>query len=293
MFHNLPETRGQYCFNFDISKISFMKVGGTCDLLYIPHDIQDLIYFLQNKSKKLPIYIIGNLSNTIIPDSGIRGCCISLKNLSNITLLNNFIIVECGTTINNLVKYCINNNISCCEQLYVIPGTIGGALVMNAGVPSFEIKDVIESITLIDINNCSTLTINNNNMKYRNGNLPENHIAVSCKLKTQYKDSNDLKEIIRNIMKKRMETQPINTNTCGSTFKNPPGHKAWQLIKESGCVGLKVGGARVSDKHCNFIMNEGKATANDVIQLISLIQETVFIKTGILLEPEVKILGNI
>ena len=199
---NLPETKGKYYFDFDISKISFMKVGGTCDVLYVPHNIQDLICFLQRKPRNLPIYIIGNLSNTIISDNGIKGCCISLKNLNNITLLNNFMIVECGITINDLVKYCINNNISCCEQLYIIPGTIGGAIAMNAGVPSFEIKDVIESVNLVNINNYSILTIDNINMQYRNGNLPENHIAVSCKLKTQYKDSKALTEIIRNIIRK-------------------------------------------------------------------------------------------
>ena len=288
--YNLPKIKGQYYFNFDISNISYMKVGGICDILYVPHDIHDLIHFLHNKPKNLPIYIVGNLSNTIVSDNGTRGCCISLKNLNNITLSENFITVECGITINNLVKYCINNNISCCEQLYVVPGTIGGALVMNAGVPSFEIKEVVESITLININNCSTLIINNSNMKYRNGNLPKNYIAVSCKLKTQYKDSKELQLIVKNIIKKRMETQPINTNTCGSTFKNPPGQKAWQLIKKSGCVGLGIGGAKVSEKHCNFIINDGTAKSSDIIQLISLIQEKVFLKTGILLELEVKII---
>lgn len=288
----LPEIKGQYFYNFDISKISFMKVGGMCDVLYVPQDINDLIYFIQNKQKNLPITIIGNLSNTIVSDNGIRGCCISLKNLNNITILDSFVEVECGITINKFVKFCVNNNISCCEQLYVIPGTIGGALAMNAGIPSFEIKDVVKSIKLINIDNGNILEIDNNNMSYRNGNLPKDHIAISCTLKTKYEDSNKLKQTIKNIIKKRLETQPINTNTCGSTFKNPQGYKAWQLIKESGCYDLKVGGARVSDKHCNFIVNDGNAKSNDVIQLIKLIQEKVFIKTGILLEPEVKIIGT-
>ena len=288
----LPEIKGQYFYNFDISKISFMKVGGTCDVLYIPYDINDLIYFIHNKQKDIPITIIGNLSNTIVTDNGIRGCCISLKNLNNVTLLDNFVEVECGISINNFVRFCVNNNISCCEQLYVIPGTIGGALSMNAGTPSFEIKDVVKSIKLINIDNGNILEIDNSNMLYRNGNLPKDHIAISCILQTKYEDSNKLKQIIKNIINKRIETQPINTNTCGSTFKNPQGYKAWQLIKESGCCGLKVGGARVSDKHCNFIVNDCNAKSSDVIQLIKLIQEKVFIKTGILLEPEVKIIGK-
>ena len=288
----LPEIKGQYFYNFDISKISFMKVGGTCDVLYIPYDINDLIYFIHNKQKDIPITIIGNLSNTIVTDNGIRGCCISLKNLNNVTLLDNFVEVECGISINNFVRFCVNNNISCCEQLYVIPGTIGGALSMNAGTPSFEIKDIVRSIKLINIDNGNILEIDNSNMLYRNGNLPKDHIAISCILQTKYEDSNKLKQIIKNIINKRIETQPINTNTCGSTFKNPQGYKAWQLIKESGCCGLKIGGARVSDKHCNFIVNDWNAKSNDVIQLIKLIQEKVFIKTGILLEPEVKIIGK-
>ena len=289
----LPIVKGQYHYNFDISKISFMKVGGICDLLYIPQDINDLIYFIQNKQKNIPITIVGNLSNTIVTDKGIRGCCISLKNLNNITILDNYIRVECGITINKFVKFCIDHNISCCEQLYVIPGTIGGALVMNAGISSFEIKDVVKSITLVNINNGNILTVDNSNMSYRNGNLPSNYIAVSCILKTKYEDSNKLKSTIQNIMKKRMETQPINTNTCGSTFKNPLGYKAWQLIKESGCCGLRVGRAVVSDKHCNFIINDGNATSSDVINLINIIKEKVFNNTGILLEPEVKIVGEL
>ena len=289
----LPNVKGQYLYNFDISKISHMKVGGACDVLYIPHDINDLIYFIQNRQKDIPITIIGNLSNTIVTDKGIRGCCISLKNLNNITVLDDFIQVECGITINTFVNFCIKNNISCCEKLYIIPGTIGGALIMNAGIPSFEIKDVVKSITLLNIYDRSISTIDNSKMSYRNGNIHDNYIAVSCTLKTQYKDSNTLKSEIKDIVTKRIETQPINTNTCGSTFKNPSGYKAWKLIKESGCCGLRVGGAVVSDKHCNFIVNEGNATANDVINLINIIKEKVFNNTGILLEQEVKMIGEV
>ncbi len=289
----LPKVKGQYLYHFDTSKISYMKVGGICDVLYIPQDIHDMIYFIQTSPKDIPITIIGNLSNTIVTDKGIRGCCISLKNLNKITVLDESIKVECGITINKFIKFCVQNNISCCEKLYIIPGTIGGALIMNAGIPSFEIKDVVESITLLNIDDGNISEIGSSKMSYRNGNIPDNYIAISCILQTKYKDSNVLKSEIKDIMKKRIETQPINTNTCGSTFKNPPGYKAWELINKSGCCGLRIGGAVVSDKHCNFIVNEGNATASDVIQLIKLIKEKVFNSTGILLEQEVKIIGEI
>ena len=289
----LPKVNGQYFYNFDISKISFMRVGGMCDVLYVPQDVNDLIHFIKSKDKDIPVTIVGNLSNTIVTDKGLRGCCISLKNINNIKLLDNNIEVECGITINNFVKFCIKHNISCCEKLCVVPGTIGGALIMNAGIPSFEIKDIVESMTLLSTIDGSISQINDIKMTYRNGNISKDYIAVSCKLKIQYKDSNTIQSEVSNIIKKRLETQPINKNTCGSTFKNPPGYKAWQLIKEAGCCGLRIGGAIVSDKHCNFIINEGNATASDVINLINLIRNTVFNNTGVLLEKEVQIIGEI
>ena len=269
-----------------------MKVGGICDVLYIPYDINDLIYFIRNKDENIPITIIGNLSNTIVTDKGIRGICISLKNLSNIKILDNTIEVECGFNLNNFIQFCINNNISCCEQLYTIPGTIGGALAMNAGTPTFEIREVLENTKLLNISNGNIINIDNSKMMYRNGNLPNNYIAISCILKTKYKDSNNIKEIIKNIVKKRIETQPIYTNTCGSTFKNPIGYKAWQLIKESGCCGMQIGAARVSEKHCNFIVNINKATATDIENLIDLAKKRVLEKFGIELRTEIRILGK-
>ena len=292
MINNLPKISGEYFFNFDTSKISFMKVGGICDLLFVPKDINDLMFFILNKPQNLPIIIIGNLSNTIVTDRGIRGCCISLKNLNNIKVSDNYLEVECGIIINNFIKFCIKNNISCCEQLYMIPATIGGTLAMNAGTPLFEIKNIVKSIKLLNLYNGNILTIDNSKMVYRNGNLPKYHVAISCTLRIHKMSSNIIQSIVKSIIQKRIETQPINAKTCGSTFKNPIGYKAWQLIKESGCCRLQIGDAKVSDKHCNFIINEGKATSTDVINLIKLIREKVFHNTGILLEPEVKIIGE-
>ncbi|MDR0744728.1 MAG: UDP-N-acetylmuramate dehydrogenase, partial [Holosporales bacterium] len=205
-----------------------------------------------------------------------------------------FVKVDSGVLLPNFIKECMKVGISCLEQLYCIPGTIGGAVYVNAGIPSFEISDVLISIECIDKTNGTQvfLTRDNINMKYRNGNIHKNLIITSAKLKTSKADMADLKETIRKIQKKRFESQPIGMPTCGSTFKNPPGLKAWQLIKESNCDRLSVGGAAVSDKHCNFLINTGNATASDFYNLIQTIKEVVSKKTGILLEEEIIIIGK-
>ena len=290
---DLPDIQGQYYFDFNLGEISYIKVGGRCDVLYIPENINDLIYFIQHKPSNLPITILGNLSNTLVLDKGIRGCVVSLRKLNNIEIYDNYVKVECGINLSNLIIVLSNKCISCCEQLYTIPGTIGGALAMNAGIPGFEIKDVLKSIDLVNSTTGELITITGIDMQYRNGNLPKVYIATSCILKTTKKEQDELMQTLRNTLNKRLRTQPIHSATLGSTFKNPAGFKAWELIKESGCHTLKVGGASLSNIHCNFIVNNGTATTNDIIHLINLVQKTVFQRTEILLELEIRIIGKL
>ena len=292
MQHNLPKVRGTYKFNVPLKNMSAFKTGGLCDVFFIPQDKNDLIFFLKNKPHDLKIICLGNMSNVLIPDSGIRGCVVYLKNtFDNFEFKENISHVEAGVSLSKYIRVCVDNGISCLEKLYCIPGTIGGALKMNAGIPEFEIADVLESITITDyFGNVKILHKKDLNMTYRNGNIPENSIILSCTLKINIENKTLLNEYINNIKKKRTISQPIGKATCGSTFKNPSGKKAWELIKQSGCDELSVGGAKISDLHCNFIINENNASSKNIIDLINLVKLKVLNETGILLEEEILIL---
>lgn len=277
-------------YNFPLKQKSYIKIGGNADVAFFPHDIIALQKFIRRCTSK--ITVLGNLSNTLIPDDGIRGCCVFLKNLNRIRILsNNSIYVESGVLLNDFIKFTVSHNLSCIEKLYCVPGTVGGAICMNAGTGSFEIKNAIKSIQLMDENG-TIFSITSEFMKYRTGNIPNNTIVISCIFNTK-RPIEDLNAIIKEIFQYRLKTQPINSYTLGSTFKNPPNYKAWELIKMANCAELKIGGAQISSKHSNFIINNGTATSQDVIQLIVKIQSKVFQCTGIKLVPEIKIIQEV
>lgn len=266
---------------------SYIKTGGAADMAFFPQNIKELQEFVSNYNEK--ITVLGNLSNTLIPDIGIRGCCVFLKNLNSIKILpDNLIYVESGVLLHTLIKFTMLHNLSCIEKLYCIPGTIGGAIYMNAGTRDFEIKNAIDSIQIMKADG-TLCNISPESMTYRNGNIPTDAIIISCIFRTK-KPLEDLKTVVKSIFQYRLKTQPINTCTLGSTFKNPLPYKAWELINMANCKQLKIGGAQVSDKHSNFIINDGTATSNDVINLIQEIQMRVLVCTGVKLEPEVKLM---
>lgn len=288
MQHNLPQISGIYKFNFPLKNLSFFKVGGNCDILFFPQDELDLIHFLKNKPQNLPIAVLGNISNTLISDKGFRGCIIKLDKLNNIEFYNNYLRAGSGIKLADLIKQSINKNLSCCESLYCIPGTLGGAIFMNAGIPGFEIADILVSIEVLDFEgNKRIIEKDELGMSYRNGNIPKNFIITNVNLKTTPGNSEELLGKINDIRKKRIKSQPLGKATCGSTFKNPQGKKAWELIKSANCDKLSIGGAKVSDIHCNFLINSGNASAQDFLTLIELIKSRVFEKTGVMLQEEI------
>lgn len=290
---NLPQIKDAYEFDFPLGDVSFFKVGGICDILFSPKNEEELIYFFQNKPENLNITILGNMSNILISDKGIRGCVIRLNNLNNINFFEDHVEVHGGTLLSKFINQSAKLGLSCCEKLFCVPGSIGGALFMNAGIPNFEINDVLISIDTIDFQGIKkTFTKTDLKMQYRNGNIPKGLIITSAKLKTFPKNKDTISAEIKELHKKRLKTQPIGMPTCGSTFKNPKGHKAWQLIKESGCDKLFVGGARVSDVHCNFLINSGNAKASDFLELIETIKTKVFEKTGVMLQEEIIKIGE-
>jgi UDP-N-acetylmuramate dehydrogenase len=280
--------------NVSLKELSSLKVGGICDVLFCPEDEESLIYFLKNRPNDMKVTILGNMSNVIISDEGVQGCVIRLGKMRNdIEFHDDYIKVNAGFQLSTLIGQCVRRGISCCEKLSCIPGTIGGAVFMNAGTSEFEIKDVLISVDVVDFEG-NKWTISNKKLKmsYRNGNIPKDVIIISVNLKISHKDAEKIISSIREIRKRRLNSQPIGGATCGSTFKNPDKMKAWQLIKEAGCAQFSVGDAVISDLHCNFLINSGKAKASDFIELITLIRIKVFERTGIMLEEEIIKIGR-
>ncbi|MDR1333423.1 MAG: UDP-N-acetylmuramate dehydrogenase [Holosporales bacterium] len=294
MLHNLPEVRGDYLIDYPIGESSFLKVGGKCDVLFYPKDKEDLAGFLRNRPSGLQVTVIGNTSNTIILDGGIRGCVINLsKYMNRIEILVEEAVVDAGAQLSQFINKSVERSLSSCEKLCGIPGTIGGAIAMNAGVPGFEIANAFIAALFLDYDgNESFITNSMLNMQYRNGNIPAGLIATTTMFRANRASKKALEATIMNATAKRVDTQPTRCATCGSTFKNPPEKKAWALIKEAGCDTLSVGGAAVSSKHCNFLINTGCAKASDFVELITIIKKRVLEETGVLLEEEIKVIGE-
>ncbi|MDR2459066.1 MAG: UDP-N-acetylmuramate dehydrogenase [Holosporales bacterium] len=293
MLHDLPKVRGEYIFNYDFRVSSFLRVGGRCDVMFCPMDKNDLIGFLRNRPSTLDVAVIGNTSNTIILDGGVKGCVINLsRHMDRIKFELPIAIVDAGALLLDFINLSVMQSVSSCEKLYGIPGTVGGAIAMNAGIPEFEMSDVLVSAELVDYHGQETsVTTQELNMRYRSGNIPSNSIVTSATLRAHSAMEVDLSGIIKEFTMRRLRSQPVGA-TCGSTFKNPPNMKAWELIKASGCDQLFIGGAAVSDKHCNFLVNTGNAKASDFVELIEIIKNRVLEKTGVLLEEEIKIIGE-
>lgn len=279
--------------DFVLKTVSFFGVGGPCRFLFSPFDEACLSEFL--KSFDLPTICFGNFSNVLISDEGLDLAVIDLKkHLNKIVFKEDSVEVGAGVSLPRFINECISKGLSCLEQLSCIPGTIGGAVSMNAGIPEFEISKALISVTCVEKISGKIVILEKGslNMKYRNGNINDNLIIVSAKFKTQNQNPKILKDISMALFEKRKKTQPIGKRTCGSTFKNPEGFRAWKLIKESGCDKLSVGDAKVSEMHCNFLINSGNAKASDFFKLIQEIKDRVLKRTGILLEEEIKILGS-
>ncbi|MDR0695804.1 MAG: UDP-N-acetylmuramate dehydrogenase [Holosporales bacterium] len=294
MQHDLPGIRGEYVFDFQLGRASFLRVGGTCDVMFFPSDKDDLIQFLQQKPKDLRIYVVGNLSNVLVPDCGIMGCVVSLTRMAGeISFHGETASVGAGLGLQDFIMEAASRRISSCEYLFGIPGTIGGATVMNAGVSDFEMADSLASLNCIDMRgNEVNIPRDKLNMTYRDGGIPNDLIISDATMRICMEPSIDPKSTIAHLRRKRLLTQPVGCSTCGCTFKNHGGLKAWQLIKEAGCDKLSVGGASVSKIHCNFLINTGNAKASDFIELIGTIKAQVLAKTGILLEEEIVTIGG-
>ncbi|MCP5369790.1 MAG: UDP-N-acetylmuramate dehydrogenase [Rickettsiaceae bacterium] len=290
---NLHNIRGSLKENYNLANLTWFKVGGSADLFFKPSDIDDLIVFLKQYSG--PITVIGAGSNVIIRDSGVEGVVIKLtQGFNDIVIEDNKLIVGAGCLNYNLSKYCAVNSITGLEFLVGIPGCIGGGVVMNAGSYGSEFKDIIEKIHIVDFAG-ETKIINAEDIifKYRETNLPNNIIITKVEFKITKGNTAEINATMDEISQRRSSTQPITEKTGGSTFANPEGLKAWQLIDKVGLRGFKLGGARISEQHCNFLINEANATASDIETLGEFVRNRVFEQEGIKLKWEIKRIGRI
>ena len=203
------------------------------------------------------------------------------------------IIVGAGCLDRTVVMRCLEKGLSGLEFLIGVPGTIGGAIAMNAGAYGSEIKELLEWVELVNENGeIYRLSSSDLSMSYRCGNLPKKSIVLKAAFQCHKKDSKIIKNTIDDFLRKREESQPIRGRTGGSTFKNPEGYKAWELIDKAGCRGLSIGDAQMSEKHCNFLINLGSASADDIETLGEKVRAEVFKSSGIMLEWEIKIIGD-
>ena len=291
---SLPEVRGSYRFNADLSKTNWFRVGGNADILFRPKDIDDLIFFLKNKPKDLPVTILGVGSNIIIKDGGIEGVVIKLgAEFTKISHNGNLIKIGGGCLCSNAAQYSKINALGGLEFLIGIPGSIGGAVAMNAGCHDGDISKILVSAKAIDFEgNLIKLENKDFGFKYRGTSISKDIIFVEAVFKSFNSTSEEISAKIAELTKKREEAQPIRNKTGGSTFKNPKIAKAWELIDKAGCRSLKIGDAQISQKHCNFMINIGNAKAKDLIDLGNEVIKRVKEKTGITLEWEIKVIGR-
>lgn len=278
----------------DLSKTNWLRVGGNAQYLFKPENTQDLSDFLKQLPAEIPVTVLGVGSNVIVRDGGVDGVVVKLgRGFAELSVAGCQLSVGAGMLDINVAVYAAENAIAGLEFLSGIPGTIGGAVLMNAGAYGRDISQVLVETEIVkrngDIRRLSNAEIG---FVYRNSNLPGGAIVTSAVLRGEAGDSNEIAAKIEEISRKREETQPIRTRTGGSTFKNPPGHKAWELIDRAGCRGLARGGAQVSEMHCNFLINNGNASAADLEGLGEEVIKRVFEKTGIMLEWEIKRIGK-
>jgi len=294
LIDRLPTVRGSLQANAPLAKYVWFRTGGPADILFQPESADDLADFLRGKPSGVPVTILGTGSNVLIRDGGISGVVIRLgKAFSQITVDGEHVHVGGGALDANVAKAARVSGLDGLSFLYGIPGTIGGSVRMNAGAYGSEIKDVLVSADVVDgQGQHQTFTRDDLGLSYRHSTLPSDAIVVSAMLQGSPGDRARIAARMDDIQEAREATQPIRTRTGGSTFKNPDGYKAWELVDAAGCRGLQMGAAQVSEKHTNFLVNTGGASARDIEALGEEVRRRVKAHSGVTLEWEIRRIGN-
>ena len=296
---SLPEVRGLLVANVPLKKYTWLRVGGEAEVLFVPKDETDLAHFLSSTSNEIPMTVLGAASNLLVGDSGVKGVVIKLGGgFSNVSIEGSFVRAGAAALDSKVAKKAALSGISGLEFYAGIPGTVGGALRMNAGCYGSETKDVLVSTVALDRSG-RRMVLNLNELKYsyRHSGASNDLIYTEALFKGVPGDISSIHDKISEISDNRKISQPIKEKTGGSTFKNPDkkkskGLSAWELIDAAGGRGLKVGGAQMSQKHCNFMINTGEATAADFECLGNEIVSKVKKYSGVELQWEIQKIGN-
>lgn len=291
----LPRVAGRIRANVALAPMTWFRVGGPAEILFRPADIEDLSAFLSACPADIPVTTLGVASNLLVRDGGLAGVVVRLGGeFARVRIDGDRVIAGAGALDLTVSEEALAAGLAGLEFLSGIPGTIGGAVKMNAGAYGREIVDLIESAVLVTrAGKVMTVEGPALGLSYRHSSLPEGAIVVEATLRGQADAPERIAERMRNIQTQRAETQPIRARTGGSTFANPPGAKAWELIDRAGCRGLTLGGAQVSEQHCNFLINTGSATATDIEALGEEVRRRVRKLTGIELTWEIMRIGAV
>lgn len=294
MHNDLPKIRGQYRFDAPLAKTTWFQVGGAADVLFKPADVADLAHFLKHKPADLPVTVLGVGSNLIIRDGGIAGVVIKLGR-GFTQAMRQGEEIEAGAALLDvhLARFAADEGRAGLEFFAGIPGTVGGALAMNAGAYGRETKDCLtRAEAVMQDGTVVMLELDEMRYSYRHYGGPAGLIFTRAWFATTADDPAAIHARIADIQASREATQPVRERTGGSTFKNPHGHKAWQLVDAAGCRGLRIGDAQMSELHANFMINTGAATAADLEALGEEVRSRVKTHSGVLLEWEIKRIGR-
>lgn len=283
------------CFmNESLKKHTTYGIGGPADLMIFPKSKQDLIKVIEIiNENKIQLTILGSGSNVLVSDNGIRGAVISLKNsLKQVEVDDNILYAECGTMLGKIVKHAVKNNLIGLENLNGVPGTLGGALIMNAGAWGGEISENLIHVEVINSKSeIQKIQKKDLNFSYRQSSFNKDDILLSAKFNLKKADKDIIKENFIEAQSGRKKSQPLNKRSAGSLFKNPKNNSAGKLLDEAGLKGFSIGDAKISEKHANFFINDGDATSKDMLMLIKKAHKEVKDKFNVNLSLEVKLMG--
>jgi len=290
----MPELRGRLLANQSLAELTWFRVGGPAQVLFTPADADDLGYFLAHLPAELAVHVVGVGSNLIVRDGGMPGVVIRLSPRGFGETSTKEDVISAGTAVldKRVAEIAASENIGGLEFFFGIPGTVGGALRMNAGANGTETKDVLIEATGVGRDG-KKRQFGHADMKfaYRNSGVEASVIFTSARFRGAIAAPDAIRARMNEVQNHRETAQPIREKTGGSTFKNPPGHSAWKLIDAAGCRGLRVGGAQVSEMHCNFLINTGNATGHDIETLGETVRTRVKEHSGIELHWEIKRIG--
>ncbi|SIS75596.1 UDP-N-acetylmuramate dehydrogenase [Insolitispirillum peregrinum] len=291
----LPAVRGRLSIGYDLAKVTWFQVGGPAEVLFKPADADDLAQFLAGCPTDVPVTVIGVGSNLLVRDGGIAGVVVRMGRGFTDIIVNPDHTVSVGAAALdlNVAQVAADAALGGLEFLSGIPGTIGGALRMNAGAYGRELCDVLVSATVVDRQGqVHQLTPDQMDLSYRHCGLPDDWIFTGAVLRAAPGDASAINARMADIKAAREDSQPVRARTGGSTFANPDGCRAWEVIDAAGCRGLTIGGAQVSEKHCNFLLNTGSATAADLETLGEEVRRRVLAHSGITLRWEIRRIGT-